>query len=889
VLNHNIKVFLFVLLLVSITLFPSVHLANALEVICTGTCLIVESGSQHIVTTQEDYNLVAIESGGKLIIKETGELTVNSIDPINDGFFIGNGGDVLIEKGGDLTVNGLTQVDLGGKMFVDGTFKPAFLLFNFGKIFISCGTYDDSEILGLSGPPNFDTFPCTGNITEEQNLVVNIGELRKVESNEKLVLLGDAIVRGTLENNGIIENHAHLLIDGGLLKNSGTIINICENHGIARISVSAEGGQIQNSGTMEAQNPFCGPPIANDDPPEGVLYEVSEDGVLNVDAAEGVLINDVDVEMTGVKKAINLTDPAHGELDFDDGDGSFTYTPDENFFGTDTFEYDIKDGSDRISLSPATVTIVITPVFDRPIAVDDDYDVSEDGVLNVEPPGVLENDLDVDYTGLTAKNLTVPTNGELNFEEDGSFEYTPNENFFGTDTFEYEIKDGHDLLDTALVTIVVTEVFDGPITNPDFYDIVEGGVLIVDGIDVDEGVLINDVDVDETGTLIALRITEPASDGTVTLESDGSFTYTPDEDFVGTDTFEYEVKDGHDLLDTALVTIVITPVFSGPIAVDDDYSVSENGVLNVEPSSVLENDIDVDDTGLTAKNLTVPTNGELKFEEDGSFEYTPNENFFGEDSFVYEASNKIITEPLAFESASVSASSSTTLAFESASVSASSSTTLAFESASVSVSSSTALVTIVVTEVFEGTLLDQKMDKIDELEDLIDESTENKTVNELKEAVEDLRKSTESEKWNDDGNSLVEKEGKKVFKEQEKGVKHIMKVLKDDNESQDFILELETIMLAFVDIDEQLAKNEFFNASVSENPDGKELVKAMKEFKKVEKEKVKNHYHHMIKHLGHAWDKSVKAQNSHYDEGDSVLEDWEVEFEDDEGPPGPQN
>jgi hypothetical protein len=124
------------------------------------------------------------------------------------------------------------------------------------------------------------------------------------------------------------------------------------------------------------------------------------------------------------------------------------------------------------------------------------------------------------------------------------------------------------------------------------------------------------------------------------------------------------------------------------------------------------------------------------------------------------------------------------------------------------------------------------------------------------------------------------------FKEQEKGVKHIMKVLKDDKESQDFLFELETIMLAFVDIDEQLAENEFVKATKSENPDKKELDKAGEEFEKVGKEKGKNHYDRAIKHLSHAWDKSVKAQNPNYDDEESILEDLTMETEGDEESPG---
>jgi len=737
--------FLLVALLVCTIFLPSINFAYADPVpqpITTGQII-------HATTDGETLN-------GGLVIQTGGELIVDSGITLNINGALENSGKItIVNDSGTLSVTG--AIFNSGEIIIDGLVSVKGIVINNvgGEIIIRCGDLDVPPGNTINNGIIDDTVLCE----DGSNLIeivddIGIGETLTIDNGDIATITGTIIIQGALVNNGEIENRGHIILDGGFIQNIGTITNFCFNFKDRGVTVSGAGGLINPPGTIN--NVECFAPVANPDPPEGVDYVVSEDGELNVDADEGVLVNDEDVDNTGTKDASRITIPASSGTATLQADGSFTYAPNKNFFGTDTFEYEVKDGNDLTDT--ALVTIVVTPLPDAPIANPDPlegvlYEVDENGVLNVDADeGVLVNDEDMDKTGsLTAINPTVPTFGTLDvFLSNGSFKYTPDENFFGTDTFEYEVKDGNENVgvEPARVTIDVTEVLTGPIANP---DPPEGADYVVSGdgelnVVAAEGVLVNDVDVDETDSLTAENARELTSGTLDVFLSNGSFKYTPDEDFVGQATFEYDVRDGNDRIDTTTVTITVTEV--------------------------------------------------------------------------------------------------------------------------------------------DESLLEQKIDKIDELENLIDEATETKTVEEIEEAVKDLRKSTESEKWKDDGNSLVENEGKKVFKEQEKGVKHIMKVLKDDKESQDFLFELETIMLAFVDIDEQLAENEFVKATESKNPDKKELDKAGKEFEKVGKEKGKNHYDRAIKHLSHAWDKSVKAQNPNYDDEESILEDLTMETEGDEESPG---
>ncbi|WP_048320802.1 Ig-like domain-containing protein, partial [Crocosphaera watsonii] len=138
-------------------------------------------------------------------------------------------------------------------------------------------------------------------------------------------------------------------------------------------------------------------------------------------------------------------------------DGSFEYIPNANFNGTDTFTYQANDG--ELNSSPATVTITVNPVNDAPVASDDQYSVDEDTTLTIETAdGVLGNDTDVDGDTLTSLLVDAPNNGNLTLNTDGSFEYVPNANFNGTDTFTYQANDGTDDSNIATVTIIVNDV-----------------------------------------------------------------------------------------------------------------------------------------------------------------------------------------------------------------------------------------------------------------------------------------------------------------------------------------------------------------------------------------------------------------------------------------------
>ena len=191
------------------------------------------------------------------------------------------------------------------------------------------------------------------------------------------------------------------------------------------------------------------------DKPIGVTdsYDLTEDGVLNVSALNGVLANDIDVENDSLS-GLRFLLPQHGELVFN-ADGSFIYTPDADFNGTDSFSYLINDGS-GIAFPPTTVTLNVAAENDVPQATNESYTVNENGVLTVDiANSVLNNDTDIDGDSLTATLTTSPANGSLEFNDDGTFTYTPDPDFFGADSFTYQASDGQAVSATAVVNIDV--------------------------------------------------------------------------------------------------------------------------------------------------------------------------------------------------------------------------------------------------------------------------------------------------------------------------------------------------------------------------------------------------------------------------------------------------
>lgn len=183
-----------------------------------------------------------------------------------------------------------------------------------------------------------------------------------------------------------------------------------------------------------------------------------------------------------------------------------------------------------------------------PVGNPDHYTIHTGDVLEVAPPGVLINDTDADGDPLTAVPHMGPGGGTLFLYPDGSFWYQSYLETVGMETFVYLAFDGCEYSDFVTVTIDVTNTL--PVAEDDFYATAIDTPLSIDA----PGVLENDSDAD--GDFLSASFSN-TTDGSVVLNADGSFVYTPSPGFTGTASFAYLLSDEHSNTVTGTVSITV--------------------------------------------------------------------------------------------------------------------------------------------------------------------------------------------------------------------------------------------------------------------------------------------------------------------------------------------
>jgi len=155
------------------------------------------------------------------------------------------------------------------------------------------------------------------------------------------------------------------------------------------------------------------------------------------------------------------------------------------------------------------------------------------------------------------------------------------------------------------------------------------------------GVLANDIEPD--GQALSATLVTPPTRGTLVLNSNGTFTYTPAANYIGPDSFVYAASDGSFSSNATANIMVVVGANSAPVAANDSYTATEDTALTVPAGSgVLVNDSDSDGDPLTAVVVRQPANGTVTLAGNGSFTYTPARDFFGQDSFTYSASDNLL-------------------------------------------------------------------------------------------------------------------------------------------------------------------------------------------------------------------------------------------------------
>src|SRR5262245_12175979 len=300
-----------------------------------------------------------------------------------------------------------------------------------------------------------------------------------------------------------------------------------------------------------------------------------------------------------------------------DPNGSFTYTPFANYNGPDSFTFKANDGT--VDSNTATFNLTVRAVNDAPVANAGSTSTNEDTALAGSVSAT-----DVDGDTLTYSLVAGPAHGTLTLTANGSFTYTPAANYNGSDSFTFRANDGQADSNVATESITVIPVNDAPLAA-------NGSAATNEDTALNGNATATDVD----GDTLAFSLVARPAHGTLTLNSNGSFTYTPAANYNGPDSFTFKANDGTVDSSTATFAITVNPVNDAPVAADDSAATDEDTPLT---ASVTATDVDGDTltytlVGKRAEEAIV-LNGAT-----GSFTYSPAANYNGPDSFTFKAND----------------------------------------------------------------------------------------------------------------------------------------------------------------------------------------------------------------------------------------------------------
>ncbi|RMA82769.1 tandem-95 repeat protein, partial [Umboniibacter marinipuniceus] len=372
----------------------------------------------------------------------------------------------------------------------------------------------------------------------------------------------------------------------------------------------------------------------NDGPETGAPIELSmqEDGSF-IFTQEQLLANASDVDGDSLT-ATNLSVGANADVT-DNGDGTFTVTPSADWNGALDLNFDISDGTETVS---ATGVLTVNAVNDAAVVADQSFAVDEDGNITITDAQLLAGATDVDDDSLSVADVSYTgTDGVFTDNGDGTYSFAPNENFNGEVSLSFGVSDGT-AVTTADIDVSVTDVNDAPVAGSTSYSVDEDGTLTFS----DAQLLANSSDVD--GTVSVDSVGYIGTDGILTDNGDGTYSFAPNENFNGDVSLAVQVIDDDGATDTtpadvSVIAVNDTPVVSGNLA----YSVDEDGSITFSQEQLLANSSDVDGDDLTAANVSAGDNATVTDNGDGTFTVTPDADFNGDIDLSFDVSDGTAT------------------------------------------------------------------------------------------------------------------------------------------------------------------------------------------------------------------------------------------------------
>jgi PKD repeat protein len=314
------------------------------------------------------------------------------------------------------------------------------------------------------------------------------------------------------------------------------------------------------------------------------------------------------------------TDPTNGTATLSGTE--ITYTPNANFYGTDTVAYTASNGT--YTSDPVTITITVEGQDDEPTTNDVSATTDEDTAVTVNLDAT-----EIDGDNYSFSIISQPSNGTLGSINGNQVEYTPNQDFNGTDTFTFEATDDRTFRrNVATATITVNPVNDAPVANDVTASMNENKEftrLMPVNITLDA----TDVEGDD----LTYSIVGTPSNGTLGSITNNQVIYTPSQDWNGEDTFTYKANDGTADSNTATVTVTVTSVNDAPVTTDQTASTDEDTAVDITLTAT-----DVENDNLTFTIVSDVSNGTTSL-SGATVTYTPTANFNGTDTFTFKAND----------------------------------------------------------------------------------------------------------------------------------------------------------------------------------------------------------------------------------------------------------
>ena len=336
---------------------------------------------------------------------------------------------------------------------------------------------------------------------------------------------------------------------------------------------------------------------------------------IEVNEDESININEIFIDPDYDEITLSIVEsPNNGELVFNSG---YIYTPNSNFNGEDKFTIKAEDIYGNFTEQEIEVSVL--PVNDVPTIGNSSLTTLEDTEI-VESLGIV----DIDGDQLSYTITSPPSNGEASINDSGELEYQPNLNFYGSDSVEVKVLDSNGFSISEVISINIESVNDLPIIEIEAYSGMEDNQTKgqITASDIEEQQL--------TFSVVAAS----GVNGQASIQNNGMFTFTPNNNFNGQASFDVQVSDSE--LGTTQETVVITieAVDDIPVAESSSMTISHNGSgSGALPTS------DVDGENLAYTIVTDVTNGTLTLATTGDYTYSSNSGYSGSDSFTYEVTD----------------------------------------------------------------------------------------------------------------------------------------------------------------------------------------------------------------------------------------------------------